>query len=253
MSSGFNYKDIVSQGAAASALTGFSSLPSKYYYQDAYYRETDSEYISVYLDSYGTVGTKGVYAVQVFSTTNGSGEAVAMDDLYMGNSISDNGGYSDAKVLSDMAAEIFDWGCAFRVSKGLVPFQKFTIDNIGDTVAQSLSDYNATMGTSNTTDSSGRGLKARFSQEYAVPGGCDDCYVSSEIVADASPDALGYFTWSINSSFGGDTNQTNYNNILKTKNTKEDIEIGPYYLCVGVSFNSSKKATFAVMDMFSLY
>jgi hypothetical protein len=252
MSSGFNYKDIVSQGAAASALTGFSSLPSKYYYQDAYYRETDSEYISVYLDSYGTVGTKGAYAVQVFSTTNGSGGAVAMDDLYMGNSISDNGGYSDAKVLTDMAAEIFDWGCAFRVSKGLASFQKFTINNIGDTVAQSLSDYNATTGTSDTTDSSGRGLKARFSQEYAVPGGWDDCYVSSEIVADASPDALGYFTWSINSSSNAKDNQTNYDNITKTKNTKEDIEIGSYYLCVGVSFNSANKATFAVMDMFSL-
>jgi hypothetical protein len=252
MSSGFNYKNIVSQGAAASALTGFSKLPSKYYYQDAYYRETTSEYINVYLDSYGTVGTKGVYAVQVFSTTNGSGKSVAMDDLYMGNNISDNGGYSDAKVLTDMAAELFDWSCAFRVSKGLASFQKFTIDNIGDTVAQSLSDYNASTGDSGMTDSSGRGLKERFSEEYAVPGGWDNCYVSSEIVADANPDALGYFVYSINKYNDDSMNQKNYNNILKTENSNDEVEIGTYYLCVGVSYNAKKKATFAVMDMFSL-
>jgi hypothetical protein len=35
-------------------------------------------------------------------------------------------------------------------------------------------------------------------------------------------------------------------------NTKENIPIGSYYLCAGVAYNSTKMATFAVLDVFSL-
>lgn len=254
MSPGFTYEGIVTQGMTHGSLTGFTSLPGKYYYQEAYYKKTSTEYISIYLDRYGTVGSGGVYAVQVFSATNGQGKSVSMDDLYMGNTISDNGGYTE-EVLTNMASQIYDWCCAFRVSKGLAPFQKFTVSGIGDSVAQSVSDYNAGKKDSSTTDSSNRTWQDRFNQEYANPAGWDDYYVGYEMVGDASPDALGYVTWFLNasSSSTGETSEgQNYNNLLKTKNTKDDVAIGDYYLCAGVSYNQSAKATYAVVDMFAL-
>jgi hypothetical protein len=254
MSQGFTYKDLVSHGAAAATLTSFSKLPSKYMYNDAYYYNTGSEYVTAYVDSYGTVGTGGVYALQVFSTTNGSGAQVAMDDLFMGNNISDNKGYDDATVLTDMASELYDWGSALRMAKGLLPFEKYTIDNIGNTVAQTQSDYNAKLGSSSQTGSDGKTWQTRFSDQYAVPGNQDKCYVSFELVTDACPDAFGYITWSLNGTSRTEeyTGQY-YARLLLTKNSKEDIEIGPYYLCAGVSYSSAKKATFVVLDLFSLY
>jgi hypothetical protein len=253
MSQGSAYKNLVRQGASADDLSGFSALPSKYYYKDAYYRNTGSEYVMAYVDQYDTVGTGGIYAILVFSTTDGNGTDVSLDDLMAGDSISDNKGYDDTAVLEDMAAQIFDWGCALRVAKGLDPFEKFTIDNIGDTVAQGQSDYNAQTGKSLQTGSDGESWTTRFSEQYAEPGGWDRCYVSFELVTDANPDALGYITWALNGSARTEeyTGQY-YARLLLTENSKDECPIGTYYLCVGVSYSSKQKATFVVMDLFSL-
>jgi hypothetical protein len=251
MSAGLNYKNLVKYGDSASSLSGFGEMASDYKYTSVYYQDTGDEYVIAYEDQFGTVGGTGVYGVQIFSETNGSGESVSLKNLLLANKISDKKGYDDGNVLSDMVEQLYDWGCALRTSKGLKPFAKFTKGNIGNTVAQAQSDYNAAQGETSLTDSSGRDVSKRFTEEYANPANEDNCYVYAELAADASPDAFSYYAWWLNGTAGSE--KANYESILKTKNTKEDVTIGTYYLCAGVSYNSGEKATFAVVDMFSLY
>jgi hypothetical protein len=251
MSSGFNFKNIVKQGDDVSNLSGFDEMPSGYSYEEVYYQNTGEEYVMVCNDRFGTVGGKGIYGIQIFRATDGDGDSVSLDNMMMGNKISQNGGYDDSKVLEDMSKQLFDWGCAFRAAKGLDTFAKFTKSGVGDTAAQAQSDYNAEQGESSQEDNSGKGrdLNKRFTEEYASAANEENCYVYAEFVADASPDAFGYYAYWLNGT--EDTAKSNYNNILKTKNSLENLSIGTYYLCAGVSYNASKKATFAVLDLFA--
>ncbi len=233
MSGYYSYGDIVAIGDAQSSLSGFSNMNSKYAYEGGYLYETADEYIMAYSDHQSD---SKVYAVQIFATTDGEGNAVELDSLITAEELT----YTE-EILEDMAYQMTEWVNAFRYTKG-IPLAKY----YNGTGAQQHSDDMASTGTLQLESSNGTTMEARFDANYKDYLGLSakENLGKCECNAGRSPDAFGVVAWCIDDTDSGST----YRDYI-CEDTSTDF--GPYYVCAGFSYNASKELlTFATLDFF---
>lgn len=233
MSGYYNYGDIVAIGDDQSSLSGFSNMNSKYAYEGGYLYETADEYIMAYSDHQSD---SKVYAVQIFATTDGEGNAVELDSLITAEELT----YT-TDIMEDMAYQMTEWVNAFRYTKG-IPLAKY----YNGTGAQQHSDDMASTGTLQLESSNGTTMEARFDANYKDYLGLSDKenLGKCECNAGRSPDAFGVVAWCIDDTDSGSTYR---DYICKDTSTY----YGPYYVCAGFSYNASKELlTFATLDFF---
>ena len=233
MSGYYSYGDIVAIGDAQSSLSGFSNMNSKYAYEGGYLYETADEYIMAYSDHQSD---SKVYAVQIFATTDGEGNAVELDSLITAEELT----YTE-EILEDMAYQMTEWVNAFRYTKG-IPLAKY----YNGTGAQQHSDDMASTGTLQLESSNGTTMEARFDANYKDYLGLSakENLGKCECNAGRSPDAFGVVAWCIDDTDSGSTYRDYICNDTST-------DFGPYYVCAGFSYNASKELlTFATLDFF---
>lgn len=229
MSNYFRYENLVAAGEDTEDTLkskGFKSMKSSYDYEAGYMYETDTEYVTAFVDHQGS---KRVYAVGVYSKKTSQSDATKLDNL-----VKAEYGKYDTTVHTNMAKELFDWACVFRVVKGLKPFAAYDSN-----AAQLHCEDMAANGFVGENSSNGTTRENRF--ESAYPG-----YIgSAECNAARSLDAFGFITW-----LADDTESGAYALITKSKD-KNNVDISSYYLCTGFASNSQTTGVaYATLDMF---
>ena len=238
MSEHYSYGDIVSVGDSASSLSNFDVMDN-YDYEAAYVYESSDAYIMAFVDHQSS---NKVYAVQVYGKTDGSGNAVELDNLMLAENIKSN--YT-SEIYEDMAYQMFEWVNAFRYSQGVALVQ---YEN--NTTAQNHSVYMSFVGDVVTSSSDGTSWTQRFETNYKSYLGLssEETLGKAENLGAGSPDAFGFVTWWIDDTDSASADGTSKmrNNICKTQTDFSD-----YYICTGFAHNANMKhVTFATMDIF---
>lgn len=232
MSKYFCYEGLVTSGVdTKDSLTekGFKSMKARYDYEAGYMYETDNEYVTAFVDHQGD---GKVYAIEVYSkATSKYGDNTNLDLLAKAES-----GTYDATINANMAKELFDWACVFRVAKGLTPFAAYDSN-----AAQLHSEDMATNDFAGMNSSNGTGWRDRFDQAYLAPIYAAECYGARSL------DAFGFITFLVDEI---SSEKNSYDKLTRTKD-KDGFDIPTYYLCTGFATNSSTKdIAYAVLDMF---
>lgn len=220
----FRYENLLSAGEdTESTLTqkGFSSMSAKFDYDAGYVLETDTEYVTAFVDHQGS-GT--VYAAEIFSKKVGQSDNVSLENLARVEAAT----FDSAKQEAN-AKELFDWACAFRVVKGLKAFAPVT----GNT-AQKYAE-----GTVAGEPVNAVSLSERFEAGYGLYRGC------SEITTYRCLDAFGAVVWLVDNKPAG-----GYPKLTLTTD-QSGAAIGEYYLCTGFAGAAAyANGSIAVLDLF---
>ena len=229
---GFNIGDDPTENP----LIGFKGMGNSYDYNGACYRTTDTEHMVAFIDYNGM---SCVYAMLIFSTTDGNGNAVELEDLILAENLT-----YDSDTIADSATQMADWVNAYRYYLGLDLVQYVASGTkTGADAAQKHSEDMAKNDFVDTASSDGTTFKTRFDTNYRnIAGMLDgDTLGKAENVGGRSPDAFGFVTWWIDNS--ADT----YGNIAKDLSENGFT----YYLCTGFAYSStSSTITYGTLDFF---
>ncbi len=237
MSPNFGYGDHnIGDNPKEKPLTGFVGMSNSYDYTSACYKTTETEHIVAFIDRNGS---QCVYAMLIFSTTDGNGNTVELEDLLLAENLT----YTE-DVIADSAVQLADWVNAYRYYMGL-ELAEF-IANGSKPGADAAQNHSEDMAANNNIDSAssdGTSYKTRFDANYkSIVGlGDEDTLGKGENNGGRSPDAFGFVTWWI------DNSTDTFENIAR--DVSEDGYT--YYLCTGFAYNgSASNKTFATLDFF---
>ena len=262
----------------ASGLSG-SGFVTDHRYQNALFKSTADYHVAAFVDPFGghQVTTGGVYGIQVFATTDASGNAVSAKDVFETSEIFKKGRYT-AEVNEAQGKELSEWAAAFRqielesnvqgesrvadndssfIPVAQIHSEALAAENSSDPTTVTLPGERDTIVNSSNLDLGGylegndlSRLSDRLLYGYIFQKTRNDeyfekTYFTSEAVGNGSPDALGFLTWQLEESGAGGT----YADLLKTELGTRDA-FNEFYVIGGfASASSGSNFTYATLDM----
>ena len=229
----FSYEDLVFAGNDVSALSqkGFTGLG--YGYNAAYKYTGNSANVIAYVDQQGD---RKVYGIQIFASQYSLDNVLRPQDCTY-----------TSETCSSVVKEMPELVNAFRRYKGIN-----LLCTVRGTTAQAHSDKMVAagnLGNISSTDPDGTVLVDRMDAAYGYVMGW------GENNGSGSADAFGYISFWIDDTTADKAAGTNYtkpyNNLVETVDGEDD-PLSAYYVCAGLSFDTSKKTyvTYATMDFY---